>query len=56
MLLTCSCFPFLGGTTTLTTLQFALQNWTSTLHIYAIAERRESLTNQLINCQTVRIK
>ena len=27
--LTCSCFAFLGGTTTLATLRFSLQNWTT---------------------------
>ena len=29
MLLTCSYFPYLGGTTTFATLQFPLQNWTT---------------------------
>ena len=39
MLLTCSCFPFLGGTTTLAKLQFSVQNWT--ISIFGVIAEEE---------------
>ena len=42
MLLTCFCFLFLGGTITLATLQFSLQDWTISIFGAVVGEKVQS--------------
>ena len=54
MLLTCSCFPFLSGTTTLAILQFPLQNWTTSIFGTVAGENvqsKEHKRNRLANVE-----